>query len=943
MGDFRLDHAPLALLAACFACGIIFVDRLPRASVFILIIAVLAAAVIWAFTARCRRPPASGAQGGGRALSPGVAAVLAAVAFIGGAFRMMGVEGELPWSAVPVSIGSPTPTGTIPIPAIDGDSLGPPDAGSPAPTGNGSGGARDDVMADGPVELAGVVCGVPSPTAHGWRFTLCPVGGASPVRVEWRGDWAGEPGPYPPASYGDAVMAAGRITRPSAPGNPWSFHTRRYWDARHLPAVLYASGEASVAMLDPPIADAAALAGKSSLRVMAARWPAARGLLKFREKARGALAEAMDGPEWELASALIFGDGGSVSDDVRGRFQRSGLAHLLAVSGLHIGLLVWIAERALQSVVYRRGARYAVLLLLLAAMVLWTGGRAPVVRVAAVFTIGGALMMTHRPPAPLHALGGAFLALLIYHPYQLWDIGFQLTFSAAGAIVLMGGPAADAVAALFKVGRGAGSLLASAPFSPGDGPPDGGPHRMRLAEEGPGAFGAPAIPAPRHMWVAVRSQLADAVGIGIPAFLGTAPVVAAVFGELQPLSIVTTPLALPVVTVFLVVGMGVVPPMALMPGAVPYLVPLLKAPGSLLYWLADVTSGFGPWFVPAAPWFLVVLYWVTLIYCLADGRPPVARRHRPRPPAYPRLLIAAAGVAAFFLWSFTLAAPRHLEVVFADVGQGDGIIVGAPPGLWMVIDGGGVSGGSGGGALATPGAMYGLSPFLARRGVTRPDLLVMSHGHADHGAGLAYILDERPGGAGAFIEPGFPGAGHWYQELITELHDKGVPRVVPRAGDRMPFGTGEIHFLGPPPEYFRGTGDDVNNSSLVFRLDYGGVRILFTGDAEEEAEGWLLVEYPGEILSSHVLKVAHHGSSTSSSMPFLEAVGAGVAVIQSGAGNPYGHPSPEALHRLAGSGALLFRNDKDGSVTIVSRGSRVCIRLGRAGGELCRTIEQVKR
>lgn len=966
-GAFRAGDAPLAPMAVFFAAGIIAAGGLARLSVFFLmaLASASAAAGLFGFSGPGRRPAGEGRRGvrltrapaSRRGLPPGTAVSLAALAFVAGALRMLA-------------------------------------AGVPADFA-----AADDFGAGTATAAAGTVCGVPASTHRGWRFSLCPHTGGPPIRVEWRG--AGPPGPesHPPASYGDEVAVRGRLARPAAPGNPWGFHAPRYWRARHLPEVLYASGPGTVERLEgprpPSEAGTGGLRRGFSLRAAAARMPVTKGLMKGRERARAALARAMGGPEWELAAALIFGDGGEVSDDVRGRFQRSGLAHLLAVSGLHIGLLAWMAQGILQPVVYRRGARYAVMLLVLAAAVLWTGGRAPVVRVAVAFAIGGGLMASHRPPSPLHALGGAFLALLIYHPYQLWDTGFQLTFSAAAAVTLMGGPAVDALMRAMAGDAPAGDPVAEALMGePASGtvstlfrtggpsprgrdgglppfPPQAVPRLRTETGATPGLLGTETIPRffrirvisrplpaetmPRLLggW---RSRLAGAVGVGAAAFLGTVPVIAGTFGQIQPLSIVTTPLALPIVTLFLAAGMAAVPLVAAVPGAAPLVAPLLKVPGRLLHRLADFSAAAGPWHVPAPPPWLAALYWIILIFCLADGRPPIRRRHRPRPLPVSRLAIAAAGVAAFFVWTSILAVPRHLEVVFADVGQGDGIIIGAPPGLWMVVDGGGVGGtaarNAGGGSggtppaidpSAVPGAAYGISPFLTRRGVNRLDVVLMTHAHADHGSGLAYVLSERPGAAGAFVEPGFPGTGRWYEDLEAVLYERQVPRVAPRAGDRMPFGAGEIRFLGPPPGYLRGTADDVNNSSLVFRLDYGGLKMLFTGDIEEEAEKWLVTRYGGGDLSAHVLKVPHHGSGTSSSPPFLDEVGAGIAVIQSGAGNPYGHPGPETIRSLIGSGAAVLRNDVDGAIIIKSNGRTVCMRLGRAGGELCRPIEQMKR
>ena len=250
----------------------------------------------------------------------------------------------------------------------------------------------------------------------------------------------------------------------------------------------------------------------------------------------------------------------------------------------------------------------------------------------------------------------------------------------------------------------------------------------------------------------------------------------------------------------------------------------------------------------------------------------------------------------------------RLRVDFLDVGQGDATLVTSPAGKTVLIDGG----------LAEAGDT--VVAFLDARVIAMLDLVFLTHRHADHLGGLPAVVDKH--GTRMFLDAPYPHEIQEYQRLLVLLDRKHVP--VRQAERRRSIDLGEgarLTLLGPPEPPITNTRSDVNANSVVSRIDFGKVGILFAADAEAQTERWLLDSQAN--LRAAVLKVAHHGSRYSSTPKFLEAVQPLVAVVSVGAGNEYHHPDAQTLGRLARMGARVFRTDIDGPIAIESDGGKI--------------------
>ena len=283
------------------------------------------------------------------------------------------------------------------------------------------------------------------------------------------------------------------------------------------------------------------------------------------------------------------------------------------------------------------------------------------------------------------------------------------------------------------------------------------------------------------------------------------------------------------------------------------------------------------------------------------------------------LTLAALDVV-FVFWRFALPpAPLPLRVTFLDVGQGDAAVIESPGGKTVLVDAGGVdhAGGDDEGRRT-------VAPFLRGRGVNRIDLLLLSHPHTDHIGGAATLLGQFP--VGLLMDNGQDVDKAPVAEIRRAAESRRVPYRAARRGQVIELGDGAVLRVLAPTE--TETHGAVNNASMVLRLEYKRVVILFTGDAEIDEETDLLRDKLP--LACDALKVGHHGSDTSTTPEFLSAAHPRFAIISVGKHNLYGHPRRETLQRLSESGVKTYRTDQCGAVTFLTDGETTQVEPLRA-------------
>jgi competence protein ComEC len=272
---------------------------------------------------------------------------------------------------------------------------------------------------------------------------------------------------------------------------------------------------------------------------------------------------------------------------------------------------------------------------------------------------------------------------------------------------------------------------------------------------------------------------------------------------------------------------------------------------------------------------------------------------------FKKYLLLFLAVLALLIWSAVfLQTGGRLHVSFFDVGQGDAIFIRTPEDQKILIDGG-----------PDNTVLYKLGtvlPFYDKE----IDLVILTHPHADHLTGLLEVLKNYQ--VDQILTTGTVHTSPEYIQWLELIRENNIPCKIAQAGQVINLEKAKMEILYPFEVLDGQKVDDLNDSSIVCRLTYGQISFLFTGDISEKIEKELIKS--GYNLKSTILKVAHQGSSTSSSSQFLQQVNPQIAIILVGKDNRFGHPTGEVLQRLAGF--KVYRTDENGTVEIVSDGKR---------------------
>ncbi|MFW5737107.1 MAG: ComEC/Rec2 family competence protein, partial [Halanaerobium sp.] len=284
-----------------------------------------------------------------------------------------------------------------------------------------------------------------------------------------------------------------------------------------------------------------------------------------------------------------------------------------------------------------------------------------------------------------------------------------------------------------------------------------------------------------------------------------------------------------------------------------------------------------------------------------------------------RKKLALLVLIILFIIIFTLnTTAQNLKIHFIDVGQGDSILIETAAGENILVDGGD----------RADKIAAGIIDYLQKQKIKKLDYLISTHPHADHIGGLADILDHFE--VETVLDSGKIHSSKTYENYLTKIDQKNINFKTPRRGDQFQLGKTKLNFLHPdsPVEAY-----DLNNSSLVFLLEYRQQKFLFTGDIEKEVEATLLKENPD--LRVNLIKVPHHGSKTSSSKDFVEQLKPETAVIQVG-DNHYGHPAVEIIELYQNQGARVYRNDLNGNLVVTADGSDYTVKVDKS-------VEDIKK
>ncbi len=609
-----------------------------------------------------------------------------------------------------------------------------------------------------------------------------------------------------------------------------------------------------------------------------------------------------------MMQAILLGESTKLEKIWTGDFRRTGTFHALVISGLHVTVLAGTLLFLLRICFVAEIPALAITAVAAWVYALVSGWSAPVVRAAGGFTLYLVGRYFYRRGRVMNLLATVAILYLLYDPGQMFESSSQLSFLSVAAIGVLAAPLIERTsgpfsAAVNRITEPAGDLKLAPLIAQ---------FRVELrllAETLSFVTRAPASWILRVMGWLLRLTyyVFDMVLISTVIQIGLALPMALYFHRISFSGLSANVIIVPLLSAVVPIGFAAIFTGWHLPAAWAKL--LLVGAENVAHWH---TRWEPDWRVPDPPLWLSLCFVASLLLLTFTV-------HRRKSWRWPSLAVVLGMFTLVFLHPF---APKveaaKLEFTVIDVGQGDGLLVAFPDGKLMMVDGGGFPNWSNRKVKSKLDIGEDvISPYLWSRSIKKLDVVVCTHAHEDHSGGLGALIENfHP----SELWTGANGNSAVWRDIALKAAGQRVRVTSMRAGHSFDFGGTRIEALSPPVDY---EPEDAakNNDSLVLKIAYGKHSFLLTGDMEKPMEAQLLAA--GKLTHIDVLKVGHHGSKTSSTEEFLEAVQPTYAVISDGFENSFHHPHPDVMARLRAHHAEVLRTDLEGLITIRSDGKRL--------------------
>ena len=732
--------------------------------------------------------------------------------------------------------------------------------------------------------------------------------------------------------YGERIRVTARLNRGDEFRNPGVSRLSEYLERKGYDATAFVKSATAITPLEDAGGWTASVLGP---------------LYSWRERLQREIDTRFSGETAGVLDAALLGNRYNLSRETSERFREGGTFHVLVISGLHISFIGGLVFLVMKRLSRRRWLQVVVAAICVWAYSLAVGAEASVVRAAIMFTFAGLALVLFRESSALNALGAATLVLLVRSPESIFDPSFQLTFLSVLAIVALGWPLLQRCAAIGAwyparetprppvCSRGWRWFCEVLFWSERNWVKEvaRSPQRYRL-------FKTPlAARLERYRVQACLRYVFAAVVVSGSVQLVLLPLMIVYFHRLSLASLI-----LNVVVSVLLAALTAVALLALLVAqlSLTLAAPLIHLADAINWLMIHSVDPFTHFKLTSiripeySGWsaLVYVLYFVPLLALVVVKKPL-------------RLVVIAQLllVLVLILHPFSNRIDTSkLRIDFLDVGQGDAAVVTFPDGRTLLIDGGGRPAAADPNPIKPDRRSIGeavVSEYLWSRGMDIVDYVLATHADADHIDGLNDVV--RNFTVDAALVGRTPAGDPEYAKFAQTLSATNTPRATLQAGDTIRFDNVTVDVLWPPATTDP-NAPSRNNDSIVLRLTYGNRHILFTADIEKNAERSLvafLTNLSGDgvtNLTADVIKVAHHGSKTSSTQPFIIATHAQTAIISVGQYSVFGHPHREVVERWQASGAQVLTTGKCGTITVTTDGQDLTVTgmQSRTSGEsLC--------
>jgi len=560
-----------------------------------------------------------------------------------------------------------------------------------------------------------------------------------------------------------------------------------------------------------------------------------------------------------ILAALILGEKSDVEESIRNDFANTGVIHVLAVSGLHVGYVSIILVTIFGLLRLPHGAKMLSVIGGLLFYVGLTGGAPSVMRasiMASLMIMGGLL---ERKSDIFNILASAAFIILAINPQQLGNLGFQLSFLAVLSIVTL--------FPTFKEWVSGISILTT--------------HRL-------GKMMMPIL---------------DLFLVSLAAQVGTLAITMFYFNKIPIVSLFANLVVVPLIGVIVATGMSFLILGSLLPVLAPFWAATIEGAIDFMLWFIQQCASIDWAYITTRSlkhYELILLLMGVFSISLMKFRAVVK-------------LWVIFGLLCLGIQTWqALLTPQNLELVVLDVGQGDAILIHAPNGKTMLVDAG----------LRFRGQDMGkdvILPYLKYRNWSRLDLFVITHPHNDHIGGAQYLVENIP--ISKVYMPDIEYESYGYKMLRESLDSEHIPTLPVFAG-YIDSSLKPVYLRMTAPKWYDRLSQpsNVNNTSLVMQLFYGESSVMLTGDGEEKTEYHQLPF--GRLLKSELIKAPHHGSKTSSSQDYINLVQPEVCLISLGEKNKFKHPSEITLKKYRKLGTEIHRTDLEGALIYTSDGKQ---------------------